>query len=341
MSRFLDALSGKNYDSIPVWFMRQAGRYLPSYQKIRSEHSLLEMFKNPHLASQITLLPFDDLDLDAAIIFSDILVVFEALGFSVDYPLTSGPKVMAPDNVQDILSSIKLKSLETSLGYVFESLTLVKPKLHVPILGFCGSPFTLLAYLLERPMNDEIRSVKKALYETPELCHNLLGILTEILKEYATLQIKAGADAFQIFDTASTWLSDKAFEEFSFPYTKQLVEHLALLNIHSLVFSKSSLSRLKFYNTLALSVLSVDWTCSYQIIRQNLNPKIALQGNLDPFLTTLEFTHIEKELEGILDEVGPCPQFIFNLGHGVLPQTRLDTLQKMIRTLRQKQPVAL
>jgi uroporphyrinogen decarboxylase len=339
VSRFLDALDGKNMSYPPVWFMRQAGRYAPSYQEIRRSHSLLEMFKNPHLAAKITCLPFQDLDLDAAIIFSDILVVFEALGFSVDYPMSGGPKVCAPKTVREILDTLSVKDVKTSLSYVFESIRLVKPNLKVPLIGFSGSPFTLLAYLLEKPMTDEIKSVKKALYETPDETEKLLEIITEILKEFAALQIKAGADAFQIFDTASTWLSDEAFKRFSFHYTKKLVDHLKSLNIKTLLFSKSSSARIEHYNKLPLSMLSVDWTSSIKKLRHMLNPSIGLQGNLDPFLTTLDYSFIENEVNCLLDETKGMSNFIFNLGHGVYPETKLESLQKIIEAIKATLPL--
>jgi uroporphyrinogen decarboxylase len=331
---FLKALEGKNQETVPVWFMRQAGRYLPTYQTIRRQHSLLDMFKTPKLASDITLLPFQDLELDAAIIFSDILVVFEALGFFVDYPLGKGPQISAPDDLDQILKQIKRHNLETCLNYVYESIQHVKPKLHVPLLGFSATPFTLLAYLLQKPMKEDIHQVKKALYEDSFKVKLLLEIFTDLLINHAQLQIIAGVDAYQLFDTASTWLSDEAFQEFSLPYTQKIVDRLSDLGVKTILFSKSTLSRMEHYNKLQINALSVDWTGSYTSLRQQLKPTISVQGNLDPFLTTLEFSKIEPELEKLLNQVQDSSNFIFNLGHGVLPQTRLDTLQGIIKYLK-------
>lgn len=334
MSCFLKALNGNNDDEIPVWFMRQAGRYLPSYQEIRSRHALLNMFKTPSLAHKITLLPFQDLDLDAGIIFSDILVVFEALGFEIDYPLHKGPQVFASDKLEEILNSLNLKPVESVLSYVGESIELVKKDLKVPLLGFSATPFTLLAYLLEKPMTDDIKKVKRALYEQKENVHALLNILTHVVIEYVDLQVKAGIDAFQLFDTASTWLSSAAYLEFDLPYITKILEHLKLKNIPSLLFSKSSASRLELLRNMPLNALSVDWTSSLKSHLEILPSHMSIQGNLDPYLTTLEFSFIKDELTSLLEEVKGCPRYIFNLGHGVFPETKLETLQKMIGLIK-------
>lgn len=334
MSCFLNALKGENKGSIPVWFMRQAGRYLPSYQEIRAKHSLLEMFKTPLIAHKVTLLPFQDLDLDAGIIFSDILVVFEALGFVIDYPLHKGPQVFAPDNIDDILTSIKLKSVDTVLSYVGESIERVKKDLKVPLLGFSATPFTLLAYLLEKPMSDDIKKVKKVLYEQKQNVHSLLTILTQLVIDYCDLQIKAGVDAFQLFDTASTWLSHEAYLEFDLPYTAKILKHLKNKQTPSLLFSKSTASRLESVKNVPLNALSVDWTSSLQSHLKALPSSMALQGNLDPYLTTLEFSFIKQELISLLDQVKNCPRYIFNLGHGVFPDTKLKTLQQIIDSIK-------
>jgi uroporphyrinogen decarboxylase len=341
MSSFLKALEGVNQGPPPIWFMRQAGRYLPSYQALRAKHSLLKMFHSPQLAHEVTLLPFEVLDLDAAIIFSDILVIFEALGFKVDYPQVGGPQVIAPSTVDEILGSIKHLDIASTLSYVFESIIRVKPDLKVPLLGFSATPFTLLAYLLEKPMNDEIKTVKKALYETPQSVHALLNILTHLVIAYADLQIQAGIDAFQLFDTASTWLSSSAFCEFSLPYTRQVLEHLKKTKSPTLLFSKSSSARLGYYASLPLNGLSVDWTADIKTLRQGLPNTIALQGNLDPYLTTLEFEMIEHEVRQLIDQTQQMPHFIFNLGHGVVPQTRLKTLQAIIKHVKASSYISL
>jgi uroporphyrinogen decarboxylase len=334
MTSFLKALNGVNDEACPVWFMRQAGRYLPSYQELKKEHSLLELFKTPKLAAQVTLLPFKDLELDAAIIFSDILVVFEACGFSIDYPIGKGPQIFAPQTPDEILSSLKLKPVETSLDYVFEAINLVKPGLKVPLLGFSATPFTLLAYLLEKPMTEAIEKVKKQLYENKKTIHELLSILTDLVIDYGLNQIKAGIDAFQLFDTASTWLSDEAFKTFSLPYTEKILKAFRQKNIPTLLFSKSSSSRVEIIKDLPLNGYSMDWTSSFKSIKEKVPAHLALQGNLDPFLTTLEFKFIEEELETLLQSTLCCPNFIFNLGHGVFPNTRLDTLQAIIRKIK-------
>jgi uroporphyrinogen decarboxylase len=334
VSSFLNALDGVNFGAPPVWFMRQAGRYLPSYQKMRREHSLLNMFKTPALAHRVTLLPFQDLDLDAAIIFSDILVIFEALGFQVEYPLEGGPKILAPSEIGDVLSSIKMNPVQDSLKYVFESIQKVKPDLSVPLLGFSGSPFTLLAYLLEKPMKDDIKKVKQVLYQKPQEAHLLLDILTHVLIEFIDLQIDAGIDAFQLFDTASTWLSDASYQQFSLPYSEIILKHLATKKIPSILFSKSSSSRMHHHALSSAKAISCDWTSSVLELNKFLAPQQALQGNLDPYLTTLSFESIEQELESLLEATKDMPNFIFNLGHGVLPETKLDTLQSIINKIK-------
>jgi uroporphyrinogen decarboxylase len=338
---FLDALNGSNSGPIPVWFMRQAGRYLPSYQELKKHHSLLELFKTPKLAHQVTCLPFQDLDLDAAIIFSDILVVFEALGFEIDYPIDKGPQIKAPCDVKQILESLELKNVASSLDYVFESIQLVKASLDKPLLGFSATPFTLLAYLLQKPMTEDIKAVKTALYTTPELCHRLLEILTDVITQYALLQIQSGIDAWQFFDTASTWLSDEAFNTFSLPYTEKILQVIHQKRVPTILFSKSSASRMPSYQGLNVSMLSVDWTANLKALRSQLPTHIGLQGNLDPFLTTLEFPFIESELVSVMQPMIDDPRFVFNLGHGVFPSTKLETLQKIISAIRALKPATL
>lgn len=292
----------------PVWFKRQAGRFLPSYQRLRRSHSLHHLFHTPSLASEITCLPCDELGVDAAILFSDILVIAEVLGYHVDFPLSGGVKVTPPaikqeGDVRDVLS------------YVFETIRLLKPKLSVPLIGFCGGPYTVATYLKDT---------------TPQMLQKLTDLSIIYLKE----QVLAGVDAIEIFDSWAGHLERSDFEQKSLPYLQQMVEALRPLQIPVIVFCRGSCRYIPELVALNPRAISFDWEEPIDILRQKVPPHLAIQGNLDPEIFAGPLEPLMEKVSQILTSMKGKRGYIFNLGHGVLPRTPVENAHAVIEIVK-------
>jgi uroporphyrinogen decarboxylase len=309
---------------IPIWMMRQAGRYLPEYQKFRSKYSFKQMMTTPDLATEVTLQPIHRFGMDAAILFSDILVTAEALGFSVEFIEKKGPVFEKKFNSSSQLP--KDLDIEQEIPYVFQTIKNLKQKLHVPLIGFAGAPFTVAAYMVEGGSSLSLETVKKMIMNTPDTLHFLLKKLTHITRSYLEAQIKYGVDAVQLFDTWAGLLSFSNFKTFAFPYIKEIVTGLSR---PVLLYTRQSAAYLELFKELPIQVLSIDWQSSLYVCRKQIS--CSLQGNLDPqLLLTDNIDQLKYQVHSILDEMKLDPGYIFNLGHGVLPPTSPEIVKKIV-----------
>ncbi len=321
-SSFLAALHCRNRGRPPVWIMRQAGRYMPEYRALRKKYSFKEMIRTPEIAAEVTLMPIKQFGMDAAIIFSDILTIPEALGCPFEFHEGVGPvfeKPMTPQGVRD-LSAIN------SLNYVGQAIRMVKPELDVPLLGFCGAPFTVASY-----MAGGIKQAKKWLFQSPDSFHKLLDIITTASIDYLNMQIHAGIDAFQIFESWSCSLGYPQLQEFSFPYMKRIID---ASSVPVILFGKGTSGCIRDLAALTPHALSLDWNCDLLAVRGQVPEGIALQGNLDPHVLYGSAETIRRECRQLLDKMRHDKGFIFNLGHGILPDISPDAVKVLVDTVK-------
>lgn len=323
--KLLKALRCENRESPPVWIMRQAGRYLPAYQLLRKKYPLNELFHQPELAAEITQLPLALFDLDAAILFSDILVIAELFGLKVHFPEGKSPFIEPIlENEQDI-QALSIRPAEEVLSYVFKTIQLLQGKLSVPLLGFSGAPFTVATYLLQ----GEART-KEWIYHHPQTFHLLLQKLTEATITYLKLQIQAGVAAVQIFDSWANLLTYSHFMEFSAPYLKQIVTALKSDSVPVILFCRGSSSLPLELSALEPHAISFDWQKELSQIRSQVPTHIAVQGNFDPHLLKAPIPVITQTVTKLLNSMQGDPGFIVNLGHGILPDTPVDHVKAFV-----------
>ena len=325
-SLFLSALRCCNFHARPpVWIMRQAGRYLPSYREIRRLHSLNEMFLSPELIETVTCLPIDELGVDAAILFADILHIALPLGVTVDFPKTGGPVVSPVIRSREHLDLLTPRPVEKTLRFVAEGITRLKSRLHCPLIGFCGGPFTIAYYLAgKRP--------KPWLYRDPEGFHLLLDQITEATILYLKLQVTAGVDALQIFDSCVHFLSKPQFKTFAFPYLKRILQ--AFPDIPVILFCRGSALFIDQLSKLQPQGIGVDFSDSLASLRRRIPSSIAIQGNFDPELLYADPATIKTQVRATLTQMADDPGFIVNLGHGILPDTPVAHVRTLIDTVK-------
>lgn len=329
---FLDALACKNRGRPPVWLMRQAGRFLPEYRALREKHSLYELFHNSELACQVTRLPLDILGVDAAILFSDILVLVEAFGFKLQFPEGSPPVVEPLLQTPDEVRALSCQNLEERLAYVFDTIRLLKPDLNVPLIGFSGGPFTVASYMIDKCGSKDLKNTKTWLYTHPESFHQLLEKLTQATIAYLKLQVAAGVDAVQVFDSWANVLNYEQFQACSLHYLKKIID--ALHPTPVILFSRGSSLFPKELAALEPRAISFDWQQDLATLRTQVPKHIAVQGNLDPHLLTAPRPLIESATRKLLASMQHQSGFIANLGHGVLPHTPVDHVRHFIDTIK-------
>jgi uroporphyrinogen decarboxylase len=311
----------------PVWIMRQAGRYLPEYNETRRKAgSFLTLAKTPELACEVTLQPLRRFSLDAAIIFSDILTVPDAMGLGLHFVEGEGPRFERPLRDERAIAALGAPDLE-SLRYVFDAISLTRKELHgrVPLIGFSGSPFTLACYMVEGGGSDDFRHVKSLLYGRPELLHRILDINARAVIAYLNAQIAAGAQAVMIFDTWGGVLAHEAYEEFSLRYSRQVLAGITRENegrvVPRILFTKGGGAWLEAMSESGADALGIDWQTNLAQARRRVGDRVALQGNLDPMALFGPPQAIEREAQRALDAFGRGPGHVFNLGHGVSQHT--------------------
>ncbi len=339
---FLRACRRQNVPRTPVWMMRQAGRYLPEYRAIRAKVDFLTLCKTPHLAAEVTMQPVDILDVDAAIIFSDILVVPEAMGMKLIIEEgKGGPVFPSPVRSRADIEKLSVPDPGAELRFVLEAIRQTQKSLagRVPLIGFSGSPWTLASYMVEGHGSKNFRSVKELIYNEPALAHLLLEKLTRSVLAYTIAQVGAGADAIQIFDTWGGILAPDAFEEFSLRYIGEIVSGLGSTGVPVIVFCKDCGHSMEKIAATGCHVVGLDWTIDIGVAREKIGGKAALQGNLDPVVLYARPEQIRRQVRSILEKYGKGPGHIFNLGHGILPDVPVDHAKAFINAVREESGV--
>lgn len=318
---FLRACRLKKTERTPVWIMRQAGRYLPQYRKVREKYDFLTMCRTPEIAAEITIQPVDLIDVDAAIIFSDILVIPEAMGMNLVMSESKGPILTEPIRSAEDIDRLKMIDPQQDLGYVLDAVRLTKNELsgRVPLIGFAGSPWTLLCYMVEGGGSKNFSKIKSMIYNEPALAHRLLDKLSDAVALYLSAKVAAGADAVQIFDTWGGVLSEDDYLEFSLPYVEKIIANIQRRNEPVIFFAKGVHYRTKRIAKCGADVLGLDWTMDLGKVRKATGGNIALQGNMDPCLLYACEEKIRESVISVLESYGKGSGHIFNLGHGILP----------------------
>lgn len=325
--RFLRALMRQPVDRTPVWMMRQAGRYLPEYRATRAQAGdFLSLCKNTPLACEVTLQPLERYPLDAAILFSDILTIPDALGLGLYFETGEGPKFRKVIRSEADVDALPKMNAESDLDYVMNAVSTIRRELNgrVPLIGFSGSPWTLATYMVEGGSSKDFRETKKLAYGQPEVMHRLLDHLADSVIDYLNGQIKAGAQAVQIFDTWGGVLSGWAYEEFSLRYMKKIVDGLIRENegrrVPVILFTKNGGQWLESIADTGCDAVGLDWTTDIGNARARVGDRVALQGNMDPTMLYAPKQRIREEVEDILSRYGQGTGHIFNLGHGITPE---------------------
>ena len=322
--RFLRALMRQPVDRTPIWMMRQAGRYLPEYRASRAQAGdFMSLCKNHELACEVTIQPLDRYPLDAAILFSDILTIPDAMGLGLYFEIGEGPKFNKIVRTEADVQELKVVNTEADLDYVLKAVSTIRSELNgrVPLIGFSGSPWTLATYMVEGGSSKDFRHVKAMMYNTPEVMHQLLDVLARSVIDYLNAQIRAGAQAVQIFDTWGGSLSDVAYQEFSLKYMKQIVDGLMReydgAKVPVILFTKGGGQWLESMADTGADALGLDWTTDIGSARARVGDRVALQGNMDPSVLYASPEKIRSEVKRILESYGKGSGHIFNLGHGI------------------------
>lgn len=336
----LKALRGEYVDRPPVWMMRQAGRYLPDYMKLKEKYSFFERCQKPELAAEITIQPVEQVGVDAAIIFSDILVVPQAMGMEVQMIEGKGPLLPEPIKQYSDIDKLHIPNVDETLGYVFDALALTKRILagRVPLIGFAGAPWTLLCYMVQGKGSKTFDEAKAFCFTQPETAHHLLQMLTDTTIAYLKGQAKAGADVVQVFDSWGGLLSPKDFEEFSLQYIRQIIEALKD-DCFTIIFAKGAWFALEAMSATGADGLGVDWCIQPKLARAFSGKNITLQGNFDPARLLGPVSAIKKSVHEMIDAFG-TQRYIANLGHGILPNVPVDHARAFVDAVKEYSLVA-
>ncbi len=313
---FLKACRGEKTDYTPIWIMRQAGRYLPQYQKVRGNVTFLELCKTPELCVEVTLQPVDYLGVDAAILFSDILIPLEAMGTTLEFHEGRGPVFPNPIKSQADLDKLIIPDPDEHTGFVMETIRLLRKELQVPLIGFAGAPFTCATYLIEGGSSKVFWETKKMMYTRPDLFHAMMNKITKTTTLYLQAQAKAGAQALQIFDSWAGILAPCDFETYALPYAKRIIADLQDTGLPIIYFANNGATLLEMSESTGADVLGLDWRINIGDAIKRLG-KTAVQGNLDPFSLLLPKDELKKRIGNIVDDAKSAHGHIFNLGHGI------------------------
>jgi uroporphyrinogen decarboxylase len=331
----LKVLRGEAAERTPVWMMRQAGRYLPDYMKLKEKYSFFERVQTPELAAEITIQPVEQVGVDAAILFSDILVVPQAMGLEVQLIENKGPILPEPIQTEKDLQRIRIPDVKESLGYVFDAIRLTKNELHnrVPLIGFAGAPWTILCYMVQGKGSKTFDEAKAFCYTQPALAHKLLQMITDTTIAYLKGQVAAGVDTIQLFDSWGGLLSPGDFEHISLQYIRQIVAALKD-EVPTIIFAKGAWHSLQSMAATGAQGLGIDWCISPQMARQFAGENVVLQGNYDPAKLLSPIPVIEKEVKEMLQAFGKG-KYIANLGHGILPNVPVDHAKAFVNTVKE------
>lgn len=331
----LRTLRGEQTERPPVWMMRQAGRYLPEYMVLREKYGFFERCQTPELACEITLQPVDIIGVDAAILFSDILVVPQAMGLEVQLIESKGPVLPDPIKTANDLLRVRVPDVNETLHYVFDAISLIKKELNnrVPLIGFAGAPWTLLCYMVQGKGSKTFDEAKAFCYTQPQLAHQLLQMITDTTIAYLKGQVKAGADTVQLFDSWGGLLGPKDFEDISLRYIKQIVAALKD-EVPVIIFAKGAWHSLSAMAATGAAGLGIDWCIDAATARLFAGNDVTLQGNFDPAKLLSPVPVIKKEVKQMLHDFGN-KRYIANLGHGILPNVPVDHARAFVDTVKE------
>jgi uroporphyrinogen decarboxylase len=338
-SRFLDACRRRPTDVRPVWFMRQAGRYMKQYRDIRAKHSILEICKRPDLAAQVTLQPIEVLDVDAAIIFADLLLPVEPMGLKLEFVAGEGPVIDNPVRTSHDVDTLSTTNTD-DLGYVGESIQIVARSLagKVPVIGFVGAPFTVASYMIEGGASRHFLNTKKMMYQDETLWRRLMGKLVDVLAPFAVMQVAGGARAIQVFDSWVGALGADDYVRYVAPYSRALIERIRSSGVPVIHFGTGCAGYFRELHAAGGDVMGVDWRLNIDQAWMDISYRSAIQGNLDPAALFAPLPELKTKVHELLKRTGTRPGHIFNLGHGILPETPVDNVRAVVQMVREFKP---
>lgn len=331
---FLKACRGEKTSYTPVWLMRQAGRYLPDYQKVRAKVDFLTLCKTPELAAEVTIQPVEILKADVAILFSDILIPIEPMGMKLEFSESKGPILYDPIRNDVAVSRLRTIKAEEDVPFVMETVKILVNKLNVPLIGFSGAPFTLATYMVEGGSSKNFINTKKMMYQTPDLYAKLMWKITDTVINYLQTQIEAGVHAIQVFDSWAGILSPYDFEQFALPYVQKIIATFKG-KVPVIYFAFNGSAMLKSVKKSGADVLGLDWRITMQDALGALGSDVAVQGNLDPVTLFGTKELIRDRVAKILEGARGAKGHIFNLGHGILPETPVDNAIAMVEAVHE------
>lgn len=313
---FLKACRGESTDYTPIWMMRQAGRYLPEYQKVRGNVTFLELCKSPELCVEVTLQPVDIFNMDAAILFCDILIPMEAMGLTLEFHEGRGPVFPNVVRDQNSLDKLVVPDPDETMGFVMETIRLLRKELKVPLIGFAGAPFTCATYLIEGGSSKVFWETKKMMFTAPELFHGLMEKITQCTISYLLAQARAGAQALQLFDSWAGILAPTDFQEYALPYVERIIGELQQTGLPIIYFANNGATLLEYSARSGADVIGLDWRINISDAIKRVGNK-AVQGNIDPFALLLPKEKLRQRIKNLLEDARDAKGHIFNLGHGI------------------------
>ncbi len=338
-SRFLDACRRRPTDVRPVWFMRQAGRYLKQYREIRAKRGILEICKRPDLAAAVTLQPVEILDVDAAIIFADLLLPIEVMGLKLRFSPGEGPVIANPVRTSADVDTLSISNTD-DLGYVGEAIQLVSKALagKVPVVGFVGAPFTVASYVIEGGASRSFLRTKQMMYGNETLWRRLMGKLVDVLGPFALMQVASGARAIQVFDSWVGSLGPDDYVRFVAPYSRALIERIRSSGVPVVHFGTGAAGFFRELHAAGGDVMGVDWRVNIDQAWMDISYRSAIQGNLDPGALFAPLPELKLKVTELLKRTGTRPGHIFNTGHGLLPETPVDNVKAVVQMVREFRP---
>jgi uroporphyrinogen decarboxylase len=332
---FLRACRGEKVEYTPVWLMRQAGRYMKEYQEVRSKVDFLTLCKTPELAAKVTLQPVDILGVDAAILFSDILVPVEAMGMNLEFSEKKGPVLSEPVRNKSSVDKLVIPDTDDSMPFVLEAIKLLRRELEnrVPLIGFAGAPFTLATYIIEGGSSKNFVHTKRMMYQNPGLFSLLIEKISATVTEYLSSQIRAGAQAVQLFDSWAGVLSPHDYEHTIFPRVKGIIKALKKLDVPVIYFVNNCGGLLETVKKSGADVIGIDWRVDIGRAIKRLGKKVSVQGNLDPCILMGPKESIEDRVKDVLQGALDARGHVFNLGHGILPETPVENAVEMVQSV--------
>ncbi len=338
-NRFIDACRRRPTDVRPVWFMRQAGRYMKQYRDIRAKNSILEICKRPDLAAAVTLQPVEVLDVDAAIIFADLLLPVEPMGLKLEFLQGEGPRIDNPVRTSSDVDSLSISNTD-DLGYVGEAIQQVVKALagRVPVIGFVGAPFTLASYMIEGGPSKTFLKTKQMMYRDETLWRRLMGKLVDVLGSFALMQVSSGARVIQVFDSWVGALGPDDYVRFVAPYSRALIERIRSTGVPVIHFGTGAAGFFRELHAAGGDVMGVDWRINIDQAWLDISYRSAVQGNMDPAALFAPLPELKMRVHELLKRTGTRPGHIFNLGHGILPETPVENVKAVVQMVRDFRP---